>query len=379
MVLTFANDLTCSTELDSQLMGTPDSGLYWNRGVHPVITIGNILDMLPLVNFTFTTYSALTTYGSFETTRKLSNVVTEGSNIYLSLVANNLNHLPSTSPTYWQLTNIDSLRLRVFLWNVEDNFTSELSLNRKLIENQYIYNVGETLRTLPENYAGWCFEPKGSDYVKIRINQIALQANTATPQNLYVINQGQLITTLTLNPNNGILSFEEVGYTITGKGRFFFVIDSQEVKTENAFNDPLKYNGFVCYPISGIGATPQAADYSESSLGNGLNFNVSCYLDSTTYLTNNKIDFAKFLQCQFEYDFIRMVNNNVNNRSHGEQRGLTSERNLQLLATEALNIDMNTVARKYNEHKKQAINAINKTFDRFLQSPTGLTVKRKVL
>lgn len=379
MVLTFASDLTCSTELDSQLMGTPDSGLYWNRGVHPVITIGNILDMLPNVNFTFATYSALTTYGSFEATRKLSNVVTEGSNIYLSLVANNLNHLPSTSPNYWQLTNIESLRLRSFLWNVEDNFISELSLNRKLIENQYIYNVGETLRTLSEDYAGWCFEPKGSDYVKIRINQIALQANTTTPQNLYVINQGQLITTLTLNPNNGILSFEEVGYTISGKGSFFFVIDSQEVKTENAFNDPLKYNGFVCYPISGIGASPQSADYSESSLGNGLNFNVSCYLDSTTYLTNNKIDFALFMRCQLEYDLVRMIVHNANNRANTSQRNLLDENTMRLLATESLNIDMNTIARKYNEQKKQATEAINRTFDRFLQSKTGLTVKRKVL
>jgi hypothetical protein len=379
MILTFAQDFTSIAELDTQLMGSPDSGLYWNRGTHPIVTISNIVDMLPLIDFTFAAYSALTTYGKFENSRKKSDLVTYESKIYQSLTETNSNHTPSSSPTYWLETNIDSIRMKAFIWNVEDNFLSELSLNRKLIENQYIYNVGKTLRTLSNDYSGWCFEPKGSDYVKIRINQIALQANTATPQNLYVINQGQLLTTLTLNPNNGILSFEDIPYTISGKGKFYFIIDSQEVLTDNAFNDPLKYNGFVCYPVNGIGATPQVAEYSENSFGNGLNFNVSVYLDSSVYINNNKIDFAKFLQSQFEYDLIRMILNNSNNRSNTNQRNLISENTLQLLATEALNIDLNTIARKYNYQKKVAIDAINRTFDRFLNKETGLKIKRGVI
>jgi len=269
--------------------------------------------------------------------------------------------------------------VRSFLWSVDDNYISALSLNRKLIENQYIYNVGETAKTLPNNYAGWVFEPKGSDYVRIRINQIALQANTAVAQSLYVVNQRTLVTTLTLNPNNGFLEFEDIGYTFLGKGRFFFVIDSQEVFSEDAYNDPLRNDGFVCYPVTGIGASAAAADYSETSNSNGLNFNISCNLESTVYLTNNKIDFAKFRQAQYEYDFLRMMLHNVNNRSNINERIQKEGINKQILAIEALDLDKETIAKKYREQKLEATKSVNKTFDKFLHKSKGLDVKRKVM
>lgn len=378
MILTFAEDFTSTVSLDNELTGTPDSGLYLNRGVHPVITLNNLLMFLPNVSLTPSTYSEGTTYNKFSNSRKRSDLVTYNNVIYESLTDSNLANTPGTDSN-WLATNLESVRIKSFLWSVEDNFISALSLNRKLIENQYIYNVGETLQTLSGDYIGWCFEPKRSDYVKIRINQIALQANTDTEVSLYVINQGQLITTLTLNPNNGILEFEDVNYTIYGKGRFFFVIDSQEVKSENAFNDPFKYSGFTCYPITGTGETPQSASYAESSFGNGLNFNVSCYLDSNIYITNNKIDFAKFYQSQFEYDVIRMILHNANNRSNIDEQLQSSGINRQILATESLNIDMATVARNYKQQREQATKAVNKTFDKFLHTPKGLKIKRKVV
>jgi hypothetical protein len=353
MVLTFAEDFSSGSQLDSGLIGTPDSGLYWNRGVHPILTVDNLLSFLPIVDITPADYVAGTTYTKFEDSRKRSDVVTYSGAIYLSLVDSNTGNQPDSNPTQWQETNIESLRVRSFLWTITDNWLSALSLNRKLIENQYIYNVGEDDQTLPNDFAGWVFEPKGSDYVNIRINQIALQANTATPQSLYVINQGQLVTTLTLNPNaDGQLIFEDVDYTITGKGRFTFAIDSQSVKTQNVFNDPLRYDGFVCYPVTGTGASAQAAVYDIAANSNGMNFNISAYLDSSQYVTNNKVDFASFLKCQLEYDFIRMILHNSNNRSNTEQRIQNDKLNTQLLATESLNIEMETVAKKYKEGVK---------------------------
>jgi hypothetical protein len=380
MTLAFAEDFTSTVNLDDELIGTPDSGLYWNRGVHPILTAKNLLSYLPIVEFTFPAWGVGETYGKLETSRSKGDIVTYDSVIYQSLQAGNIGNQPDLTPLYWLPTNIDSLRIKSFIWTVEDNFLSALTLNRKLIENQYIYNVGETLQTLGNDYAGWVFEPKGSDYVKIRINQIGLQANTAIAQNLYVINQGQLITTLTLNPNNGILSFEDVGYTISGKGRFIFAIDSQDVLSENAYNDPLRYDGFVCYPVTGIGGTPQGATYSENSLGNGLNFNVSAYLDSSVYITNNKVDFAKFLQSQMELDFVRTVLHNANVRSNREERNLIgSPLTQQLLSTESLNTDLNTIAAKYMQEKKIASEAVNKTFDRFLKKKNTFRVKRRVV
>lgn len=380
MVLTFAEDFTSTVQLDSELVGTPESGLYWNRGVHPILNVDNVLKLLPIISFTFSDWNTLTVYNKFQTSRKRSDVVLKNNKVYQSLTDSNVGNDPESDTTNWLETNIESLRIKSFIWTVEDNFSSALKLNRKLIENQYIYNVGESTQTLANDFSGWAFEPKGSDYVKIKINQMSLQALTTNPVSIYVINQGQLIDTLTLNPNNGVLEFEEVGYTISGKGRFLFVFDSQDVLSENAFNDPLRYSGFVCYPVNGIGSTAQDAEYSESSLGNGLNFNVSAYLDSDVYVENNKVFLAKFLQTQMELDFIKMLTHNTNSRSNGTQRIIAdNDRSLNLLATESLNSDLNTVAKKYQEQKRIAIDSINKTFDKFLHAPKGFKVKRKVL
>jgi len=377
MILTFAEDFSSTTSLDAQLVGTPDSGMFWNRGVHPLVTIDNILSMLPQQTMTFTAWSNGSSYGVFEISRKKSDVVTHESKTYLSLIASDGDDPkePGVDTTYWLETNISSLRIRSFIWATEDNFKSALKLNRKLIENQYIYNIGETSLTLSGDYSGWAYEPKGSDYVKIRINQMSLQAETTDSVTVTVVNQGVVQTTITLNPNNGLLEFEDVGYTISGKGVFMFVFPSQAVLSKSAFNDPLRYDGFICYPVTGSGASPQAAEYTKTSIGNGLNFNVTAYLDSDIYLTNNKIDLAKFLQTQFEYDFLRLCLHNANASSDLEERNIT---NNQLLATEVMTLDMNTVGRKYENQRKIAVDSINKTFDKFLNVPKGMKVKRRV-
>ena len=379
MILTFAEDFTSNDTLDSELIETSESGLHWNRGTHPIITIENLLSFLPNLTMTFTAYSTDTTYDKFDVTRKRSDIVTFNDKIWQSISATNKGNEPSASSAYWLETNENSLRLKSFIFNVNDNVLSALSLNRKLIENQYIYNVGETLQTLSNDYSGWAFEPKNSDYVKIRINQISLQANTTDDVTVSVINQGRLIDTLTLTPNNGVLEFEDVGYSFSGKGRFLFVFPSQEVLSENAYNDALRYKGFICYPVNGIGDTPAGSEYSESSLGNGLNFNVSCYLDSEVYITNNKIDLAKFYQLQFELDCLKMMLHDTYNKVNGNQRRQSDELSRQLLTAETMDLSMQTVARDYRNQKSIATEAINRTFDKFLKKPKGFNVKRRVM
>ena len=380
MNLTFVQDYSSNISLDSELMGTPGSGLYWNQGVHPLATINNLLTFIPIETFTFSDWAAGTAYGKYETTQLQSDIVTYNGVIYQSLVASNTGNQPDTSPTQWLPTNQDSLNVKAFLKSVEKNMISQLHISRKLVDNQYIYNVGETLQTLPNDYSGWVIEPRGSDYVKIRINELALQANTANQVNLYVINQGVLVDTLVLNPQNGRLVFEDVGYVIDGFGKFIFAFDSQEVKTESAYNDPLKYDGFVIYPVTGIGTTAEDSDYSIVSNGNGLNFNVSAYLDSTQYLSNNLIDFSKMLQTQYEYDLFRLMLSNANTRSNRSERNITGdERTRQLIGTEAMNLELNTVAKKYQAKLKETKLSINKTFDRFLKSPARFKVKTRTL
>ncbi len=248
-----------------------------------------------------------------------------------------------------------------------------------LIENQFIYNIGESLKSINSDFFGWAFEPKGSDYVKIRINQIALQAEGSTALDLYVINQGRLIDTLTLTPKNGVLEFDELNYTIYGKGVFYFILagGTVDVYSEGAYNDPLRYKGFVCYPVTGTGSTAAEAEYSISSASNGLNFNVSCYLDSSLYLDYNKVDLSSFYRTQFEYDFIKMVANNAHNRFNIDERIQAAEK--ELIVAESLDLRGLTVAAKYKRHLSETGGVINHTFDKFLKSKKRLKVIKKTI
>jgi len=373
--LTFAQDFTSLVELDSNLIGVPSSGLFYNRGVHPLVTVDNILNHLPYNTFTFAAYSASATYSKFEDSRSKTDIVAYNSKTWESLVYSNINHAPAAG-TYWRETNIESLRVRSFVWSVEDNVKSELHLSKSLIESQYIYNVGKRARTVSGNYVGWAFEPENSDYVKIKINQICLQATTTDPVSLFVINQKQLIDTLTLHPENGVLEFEELGYTISGKGVFYFIFANREVLAEAAYNDALKFDSFAAYPVSGMGSTPEEIQYTQSNFSNGLNFNVSCYLDSDVFIDNNSDFLAKFTQCQFEMDAIQLFLNNPSANINAAERNI-SER-VGMLATEKLDMGLNTVAKKYQAEKKKALQSIERTFDKFLKPQKQIIVTQDI-
>lgn len=369
MILGIAEDFTSEVTLDSQLTAVPDSGLYYNSGVHPSVTVDNLLHFLPNITFTFADWLVGTTYGEFDTSRSKNDIVLDGGIIYQSLVAGNTGNTPASSPTEWLVTNIESIRLKTFIKTVEDKVISDLHLSRRLVDSQYLYNLVEQNRNispqlLPNDYAAWVFEPKGSDYVTFRINQAALQATTATPQNLYVINQGELVTTLTLNPNaEGRLVFEDLAYTFSGKGIWMFAIDSQNVLTDGGYIDPLQFDGFVSYTASGIGASPEDAIYSFGTSGNGLSFNITAYLDSSTYLNNNLVEFAQFLQATFELETLNIFLNNSNNRSNHQQR---IQLDTELLIAETKEINANTVVKRYRDEKERSVLQLAKTFDREL-------------
>ena len=366
MILSIAEDLTSSVALDAQLTALPDSGMYLNSGVHPSITVNNLLSFLPNLDITFGTYNAGTTYGKYEDTRKGSDIVLYNSVVYQSLTASNTGNTPDVSTANWLETNIESIRIKTFAYMSQDNALKRLRLTRRLIDNQYLYNVAEvnenpTSQLLPNDYAAWVFEPKGSDYVKIRINQAAFQATTATPQSLYVINQGQLITTITLNPNAaGRLSFEDVGYTFYGKGKWIFAVDSQTVLTNGAFIDPLKYNGFVAYTATGTGASAADAVYSFQNVNNGLSFNISAFLDAQVYTDNNLLDFGNYIQAAWELDVLNMFLHNSNNRSSHDQR---IQLDKQMLIAETKELDAENVLKRYKSEKSEAFKMIERTFD----------------
>lgn len=378
MILTISEDFSSSVSLDTELTGLPDGGMYLNSGVHPSITVDNLLSLLPKLEIVPENYAAGTTYGKFTDTRKLSDIVESAGTIYQSIASSNVGNTPASSPSHWLATDLNSLRIKSFALRSQDNALRNINLTKRLVDNQYLYNIAEVSETtaatlLPGDYCGWVFEPKGSDYVKIKINQIAFQATTATPQSLYVVNQGQLVTTLTLNPNStGKLVFEDVNYTFYGKGKWMFVVDSQNVLTNGSYVDPLKYDGFTAYTCVGMGASPQASTYSFGTMENGLNFNITAYFDSQIYIDNNIKYFANYLQAAWELDVLNMFLANSHNRSNANERRQIDR---ELLIAETKELKAHSVVNRYESKRKEAISMLEKTFDRQINNQDGFEVE----
>lgn len=360
MEIGILEDFTHDMDLDYQLLDTPKSGIYVNSGVHPSVTVHNLLEFLPNHFGGIKPWSNEKTYGIFEKSRKRSDLVLSRGSIYQSLMDSNLDNNPVEETKFWLRTNLESLMLKKMLFDTMERVKSELSLTKRLVNSQMIYEVGRNEITLPNDYAAWIFEPKGSDYLSFTINRISIQKKGTSPINLYVVNQGVIVDTLIIIPNDGKLEFKELGYTFAGKGEWFFIIDSTEVLTDSGHLDPLAYDGFVCRTATGIGESPETATFNDGSMGNGLGFDITVSLDPEVYLSNNLGHFGSFLRSAFEYLALQIYLHNPNNVSNRTQRIQMSE---ELLIAEIKSMEGDTVAKRFHSEKKKAISKLEKTFD----------------
>lgn len=355
----FTEDFSSQVTLDAELMALPESGLYLNSGVHPSITINNLLSFLSFENVAIADFSYTTEYHIYSETKSKNDLVIYEGIVYQSL-ANGISGKPDEETDRWLPTNLESLKLKNFINKVENKVYADLRLTKRLINNQFIYNVGKVENMLPNDYSAWIFEPKGSDYVTITLNQVSIQKSGATPLSLYVINQGVLVDTLPIAPNNGKVEFNDINYSFSGKGKWIFAIDSTEVFLNYGFIDPLQYDGFVCYTATGIGNEPQTATYSYGVSGNGIGFNVSVSLDSQIYIDNNMALLGNFVRATFELMALEMFLYNSENRGNRVQQIQLDRDNL---IAETKSLEMNTVARRYTSELANAKKLIAKTFD----------------
>lgn len=370
MVLGISQDFTSTVSLDSELTSLPSSGLYLNSGVHPSITVENILEFLPKTIFTFSAYDNAKAYEVFTLSRNAKDIVTSDGKIYQSIKAGTGNAVDNTE--FWLETNIESLRIKTFIQSVKDRVFSDLSLTKRLINNQYIYESSNTTEVnLTGDYAGWVLEPKGSDYVSIKVNEISLQKNGTTPVNLYVIHQNTLVDTITITPNNGELNFKPVDLVFGGKGVFKLVIDSTSVYRGVSTVDPFKFNGFLAYTTNGTGNAPETANYTYNTFGNGIGLNVSAFLDATQYIENNLSGFGNYIRAVFEVMVFEMYLHNSNNRSNRVQRIQMDDK---MLIAELKDMTAETIIKKYHREKKRALEEIQRTFDTQLKPKKGLTI-----
>jgi len=372
MVLGISEDYTVDIEFDSNLTNIPSSGLYINSGVHPSITNENILEFLPKTVITFAEWSSSKTYAVFTETRNKKDIVLHDSKIYQS-IKSGVNQNPSDEDSeYWLESNMESLKIKNFIEKVKDRVYTDLSLDKRLINNQFIYDNGKNPTTLLNNYAGWVIEPKGSDYVSFRINQISIQKDGTTPINLYIINQNTLVDTITITPNNGELNFVNTDIVLSGKGAFKLLIDSTDVYVGNGNVDPKRFDGFVAYTAIGTGDSPESSKYTYSTYGNGIGLNITAYLDSKVYIDNNLSNFGSFIRATFEYMVFQMFMHNSSNASNRVQRLQMAD---NILMAELKEVKADTVVSRYMNEKSKAIKMLEKTFDTQLKGQGGLTTE----
>lgn len=372
MELGFVEDFTIDAGiLDKEISLNAKTGIALNSGVHPSITLDNLLQFLPFPEFEIGEYESDKIYNKYSESRNRKDIVLFNDEVFECL-ANGTENIEPIDGNLWLKTNKESLILKSFIQRVKDKIISDLKLSKRLINSQYLYDLGSNEVMLSGNYSAMVFEAKGSNYVSFTINEIAAQALTEDPINLYVINQGKLIETLIINPKNGKLEFEKINYSFSGPGQWLFAIDSQNILTNNNWIDVLKYDGFICYSATGTGSSPDTSEWSYNSTGNGLGFNISVSLESDKYVEQNLLNFTDFVKATFELMTFQSFLHNSNNRSN---RNVKNQLDKELLNYEIKELQTNTVAKRYYSSLKEAKIAINKTFDTQLGSNDGIEIE----
>jgi hypothetical protein len=363
-IVALKDDFTTLFNLDKELTDKPKSGIYLNSGVHPSITTENLLAFLPYPDFNFDNYNQNTTYQKYSETLKRSDVVRHDGQLYQSLTNDNAGN-QLTNQTHWMLTNLDSLKLKMFINKVIDRVKSDLHLEKRLVNNQFIYETNflrDQQFTTSYGFAGWVFEPKGSDYLTITINQMSLKSLVPGDATIYVLNQGQLVDTIELEKSSK-LDFKDVDYSFSGFGRWQFVYEQTEVLTNRSIVEPLQFDGFVCYTCVTQSTELEGAQWSWSTIGNGLVFNVSCSLNSDLYIKNNFTNLGGLIKATFELMTLEMFLANAHNRSNRQQ---DIQLDKDALIAETKSLEMNTAAKRFTTELRKAKNAMQKTFDTHL-------------
>lgn len=374
MVLGIAEDYTTGGKviLDEELKN-PSSGIFINRGVSPVVSLRNLLQFLPFETTTFDDWDNSKDYFVYDSV-DTKDIVVDGGVVY-QCIKDNKGLKPSEDKEHWIPTNLESLKIKSFMERVKDRVFSDLNLTKNLINNQYIYDVGDKSDyQIPNDFTGFAFDSKGSDYTVIRINEICVESDTVGDEiKIYVINQGLLIDELTVKTDKGRVLFDFVDYEFKGKGEVIFVIDKQIVRKGVGNIDPLRFDGFTVRTVNGIGDDPATAKYSTSNSGNGMGFNISVFLDSESYIKNNSRELANYYRATFEYMAYELFMYNPDSRSNKTTKSIPSD---DVLYNEITSKEGDTVASRRVREKDKMINSIRKVFDTQLDNNNSFKFKR---
>jgi len=368
-LITFKSSLNSdSSVLDSDLTGKSKSNRYFNTGVNPYISIENIEAMSPILSdYTITAYSAATTYGNYNTTFDLSDVVIENSKYYISIATANDDNLV-TDTDYWKETTLMSLILKDKIRSSIELVVSNLITPNFIEDNVYMFRIADTSNDLIENTSklvGYRIVPTSSDHLLFIINQIGLFFESDETITLYLYNQNKLISSFEVNSAANLFEWVDITeFEITSNTGAWYLYYDQSTLSGRAIGDNTIFNNYM-YNHANI--TPFEMD-SVSDLDNitqdnlvydknyGLNLNFSISYDMTKFVNQHLIQFVETIQKQFEYDILNMFYSNPDAQSCLRERNITIDK----LVFELKSFEGDTVINKLNKSYKRLRATLNK-------------------
>jgi len=368
-LITFKSSLNSSTSvLDSDITGVSKSNRYFNSGVNPVINLENIEAMLPVLSeYTIAEYAAGTTYGNYNSTFSIGDVVLASSKYYISIAAANIGNLV-TDTAYWKETTLMSLILKDKIRSSIETVITDMIIPNFIEDSVFMYRVADTTDDLIENTSklvGYRINPISSDHLLFIINQIGLDFESDETIEFKLYNQNKLISTFSIDATAKFFEWKDITQLeiTSNTGAWYLLYDQDQLTGRAIGNNSIFYNCMYEYanitPFE-IDEISDIADVSESNLTYGktygINLNFSISYDLTDFVKQHMMQFAESFQRQFEYDILSVFAYNSNIVSNRTERIINTDRAF----LELKSFESDTVIKKLTLSKKKLRNTLAK-------------------
>lgn len=396
---TFSKDVD---KLDADLT-TSLSGMMLDQSSHPLITIENIAAITEMfLSSEVQAYSAVKTYTKdyivYDSTSE--NTALIGSNVFISLIDNNLNHLPNTSATQWRKTNLISIYLRRVVEGASINLFNAVFTQKKLYElaktlltDTSLYEgVGNLNKTVTKysRFVGYKITPKAQDTV-ISISTLGMQFTAANPVfKLYVYHSSQLdpLQIITIAHDKPVsfqwkaleevLSLPYIDDTIDRGGTYYIGYYEDDL-VGSAIWKETNFAGTGCSSCNGqnghlykqwnkfMELQPFYVDHSNLNVDRtffdtwkvvnitnqnyGLNFKIKVQCDVSNFICNNKLIFGNAYKVQMVHDILNDMAYSMRDNQKKEKAGQ--------MAALALNGDKQDYAKGVKADLQDAIKVIS--------------------
>jgi len=368
-LVTFKSSLNSSTSvLDSDLTGGSRSNRYFNSGVHPLIKIENIEAFLPnLSDYTIAAYAAGTTYGNYNATFSLDDVVTSSSKYYISIVSPNIGQT-ITNTAYWKETTLLSLILKDKIRSSIETVFSNLITPNFIVDNIFMYRVADITNDVIENTSklvGYRINPTQSNHLLFIINQIALDFEESETITFYLYNQNTQVSTFDLVSTGKRFEWKDLTQIeiSSNTGAWYLFYDQSTLTGRAIGNNTIFYNNMFDYANITPFAVDSIADFSDFDSANltydrnyGINLNFSISYDLTDFIKQHMLQFTECFQRQFEYDIASMLYYNPYSQSELRQRNINSKE----LIMELKSYEGDTIIRRLSSSYKRLKATLNK-------------------